>query len=167
MSSTQAIRAGRAFVELFADDSKLVRGLRRAEMKVRAFGNAVAGIGRRIMMLGTAALALEVFGRSGTGLLPMFAQGAAGIERLQAEARRLGLMMSGEDARAAEQFNDTLDALWKTVKMGASGATATGGAPRSANRRFLVFRAGKRLIRPPRGLGSIRGAARRRPAAEG
>ena len=30
VSSTQGIRAGRAFVELFADDSKLVRGLRRA-----------------------------------------------------------------------------------------------------------------------------------------
>jgi hypothetical protein len=32
-----AIRAGRAFVELFADDSKLVRGLRRASAKPKAF----------------------------------------------------------------------------------------------------------------------------------
>ena len=35
--STGAIRAGRAFVELFADDSKLVRGLRRASAKLKAF----------------------------------------------------------------------------------------------------------------------------------
>ena len=38
MASTQGIRAGRAFVELFADDSKLVRGLRRAEKRLKAFG---------------------------------------------------------------------------------------------------------------------------------
>ena len=30
MPSAGGIRAGRAFVELFADDSKLLRGLRRA-----------------------------------------------------------------------------------------------------------------------------------------
>ncbi len=38
MSSSHNIRAGRAFVELFADDSKLVRGLRPAERRVKAFG---------------------------------------------------------------------------------------------------------------------------------
>ncbi len=37
-----AIRAGRAFVELFADDSKLVRGLRAAERKIKAFGASAA-----------------------------------------------------------------------------------------------------------------------------
>ncbi len=30
MSNSNSIRAGRAFVELFAADSKLVRGLKRA-----------------------------------------------------------------------------------------------------------------------------------------
>ena len=30
MAAAQGIRAGRAFVELFADDSKLVRGLKAA-----------------------------------------------------------------------------------------------------------------------------------------
>ena len=32
-----SIRAGRAFVELFADDRKLLRGLRRAEKRLKAF----------------------------------------------------------------------------------------------------------------------------------
>src|SRR5690606_36333090 len=65
-----------------------------------------------------AALAMGIFGRSGTQLLPLFASGARGIEMLQAEARRLGLTMSGEDAKAAEEFSDALDRLWQVVNMG-------------------------------------------------
>jgi hypothetical protein len=65
-----------------------------------------------------AAIAMSLFGRTGTNLLPMFAAGAKGIEELQEEARRLGLTMSGEDAKAAEDFTDALDSLWKVVKMG-------------------------------------------------
>jgi len=229
MASTQGIRAGRAFVELFADDSKLVRGLRRAERKLRAFGDSVRNLGLKMAALGSAmfaplaasaklfsgygdqvakmakrtglsvealselrfvasqtgtslealetgfrrmqrsiydagrglstqtdaladlgleyadlaglspeeqfkkladaisqvedptrkaALAQALFGRAGTQLLPMFASGAKGIAILQAEARRLGLTMAGEDAKAAEDFTDALDRLWKVIKMG-------------------------------------------------
>jgi len=229
VASTQGIRAGRAFIELFADDSKLVRGLRRAERKLRAFGDSVRNLGLKMAALGSAmlaplaasaklfsgygdqvakmakrtglsvetlselrfvasqtgtefetlenafrkmqrsiydagrglstqvdalndlgltfqdldglspedqfklladriaqvedptkkaALAMSLFGRTGTNLLPMFASGAKGIEILQAEARRLGLTMSSEDAKAAEDFTDALDRLWKVIKMG-------------------------------------------------
>jgi hypothetical protein len=229
MAGTQGIRAGRAFVELFADDSKLVRGLRRAEKKLRAFGDSIRNFGLKLTALGSAmlaplvasaklfsgygdqvakmakrtglsvetlselrfvatqtgtefeslemafrkmqrsiydagrglstqvdalsdlgltfadldglspedqfklladrismiedptrkaAIAMTLFGRTGTNLLPMFASGARGIEILQAEARRLGLTMSSEDAAAAEAFTDALDRLWKVVKMG-------------------------------------------------
>jgi len=45
-----------------------------------------------------AALAMELFGRSGTALLPMMSGGARGIEELQQSARSLGLTMSTEDA---------------------------------------------------------------------
>ena len=57
MAGTQGIRAGRAFVELFADDSKLVRGLRRAEKKLRAFGDSVRNFGLKLTALGSAMLA--------------------------------------------------------------------------------------------------------------
>ena len=63
-----------------------------------------------------AALAMEVFGKSGTKLLPLFANGARGIEELQQQARDLGLTMSTDDAQAAEAFGDTLDVLWKVLK---------------------------------------------------
>jgi len=45
MVTARGIRAGRAFVELFADDSKLVRGLRR----VRNLGLKVAGLGTAVL----------------------------------------------------------------------------------------------------------------------
>ncbi|HET6494182.1 MAG TPA: phage tail tape measure protein, partial [Thermoleophilia bacterium] len=65
-----------------------------------------------------AAIAMTLFGRSGTQLLPMMAAGAKGIEDLREKARRLGLTMSEEDAAAAEVFTDAMDSMWKSVKMG-------------------------------------------------
>jgi hypothetical protein len=66
-----------------------------------------------------AALAMDLFGKSGTKLLPLMNDGATGIEALQEKARRLGLTISTEDAAAAEEFGDTLDVLWKVIKRGA------------------------------------------------
>lgn len=63
-----------------------------------------------------AAFAMEIFGKSGTKLLPLFANGAAGIEELQEQARSLGLTMATEDAQAAEAFGDTLDIVWKVLR---------------------------------------------------
>lgn len=57
MPAAQGIRAGRAFVELFADDKRLVRGLRRAQAKLQAFGAAVRGMGLRVAAAGAAMLA--------------------------------------------------------------------------------------------------------------
>jgi len=229
MPQAGAIRAGRAFVELFADDSKLVRGLKRASAKLKAFGESVRNMGLKLVGLGSAvvaplaasskvfastgdalakmsartgfsvetlselgfaaelsgtdmetlelgirkmqrtlvdaaqgsksaqdalallgltvadlarlspeqqfkliadrlariedpttraAAAMELFGRSGTQLLPMLAGGAAGIEQIQEQARRLGLTISTEDAKAAERFTDTLSIMWKVLKQG-------------------------------------------------
>ncbi|MCC7408879.1 MAG: hypothetical protein IT442_12460 [Phycisphaeraceae bacterium] len=63
-----------------------------------------------------AALAMEVFGKTGTKLLPLMQDGAAGIEALQHQARELGLTISTQDAKAAERFADTLEVLWKVLK---------------------------------------------------
>jgi len=66
-----------------------------------------------------AALAMMIFGRAGTQLLPMLADGAAGIEALQKEARALGLTISTEAAADAAKLGDTLNELWRIVKVGA------------------------------------------------
>lgn len=236
MASSQGIRAGKAFVELFADDSRLVRGLKRAEKRLKAFGSAVRSIGTKLFALGSAvitpllastkafssmgdqlakmsartglsvetlselgyaveqsgtdlatlemsirrmqkflvdaargartaqlallrlrvpladleslsperqfelladrlsriqdpavraATAMEVFGKTGTSLLPLVRDGAKGIAALRQQARDLGLVISTEDAQAAEEFSDRLSDLWRVIK---SGMFAVGAA---------------------------------------
>jgi len=236
MASSQGIRAGKAFVELFADDTKLVRGLRAAEKRLKAFGAGVQSIGTKMFGLGAAAVApllattnvfadmgdqlakmsartgisvealsqlgyaaqqsgtdmetleggvrkmqkflvdaaqgsksaestlsklglrlsdlgrlspdkqfelladriskikdpairaataMEIFGKTGTSLLPLMQDGAKGIEALKQQAHDLGLTISTEDAKAAEVFGDTLSDLWKVIK---SGVFAIGAA---------------------------------------
>ena len=63
-----------------------------------------------------AALAQEIFGRSGTQLLPLVADGAKGIEALQEQARALGLTISSETAADAELLADTLNILKRSLK---------------------------------------------------
>lgn len=57
------------------------------------------------------ALAVKIFGREGLSLIPFLNQGAAGIENLKEELRRLGGVMTGEMAKKAEQFNDNMKSL--------------------------------------------------------
>ena len=229
MATAGAIRAGQAYVELSTRDSKLVKGLRSAEQRLRAFAASVSSLGTRLVGLGAmaagplvaasrmfedlgdnlakasartgvaveelselafaadlsgadlatlelglrkmsqtivdaaagsqstndafgrlgltvadlaqltpdqqfklladrlsqiynptlrAAMALDIFGRSGTRLLPLMADGAEGIERLEWQARELGLTWSTADAKAAEAFRDTLTVLWKVIQRG-------------------------------------------------
>jgi hypothetical protein len=58
-----------------------------------------------------AALAQELFGRSGTVLIPLLNSGAAGIRELTAQAERFGLVVSQETASASEEFNDSLTVM--------------------------------------------------------
>lgn len=47
MPSARGIRAGAAYVELHAKDSRLPQDLKRAPMRLKAFVARVAGIGKR------------------------------------------------------------------------------------------------------------------------
>ena len=58
-----------------------------------------------------AALAQELFGRSGTAMIPLLNSGAAGISELTAQAERFGLVVSQETATASEEFNDSLTVM--------------------------------------------------------
>jgi len=58
-----------------------------------------------------AAVAQELFGKSGAKLIPFLNQGRAGIEALKKEADALGLTITDKTARAASEFNDNLDQL--------------------------------------------------------
>lgn len=58
-----------------------------------------------------AALAQELFGKSGIKLIPLLNRGRDGIQELREEAAALGVTVKGETAAAAGAFNDTLDRL--------------------------------------------------------
>ncbi len=55
--------------------------------------------------------AMDIFGRSGTELLTLFAEGADGIEAMRQEADKFGLTISKDAADASAQFNDQLTRL--------------------------------------------------------
>lgn len=57
------------------------------------------------------ALAVDLFGRSGTQLIPFLNQGKAGLEALGKEAERLGIVMDAKAIKQAAQFNDAMDKL--------------------------------------------------------
>jgi hypothetical protein len=60
---------------------------------------------------GKTAVAMDLFGRSGAQLIPLLNQGSAGLREMGDEARRFGIVISSDAAKAAEVFNDNLTRL--------------------------------------------------------
>jgi hypothetical protein len=58
-----------------------------------------------------AAAAVDLFGRTGVELLPLF---ASNLEEVEARAARLGIVLSGDQTAAVEQMNDALSLVSKT-----------------------------------------------------
>ncbi len=67
---------------------------------------------------GKAALAQDIFGKSGADLIPLLNKGRDGIKELRTEAEKLGAVYGNDLAKAAGDFNDNLTKL----KLSAEGA---------------------------------------------
>ena len=126
MAGASGIRAGRAFVELFADDRALVRGLRTAQQKLAAFGVAVRGLGTQMLALGAGivaplALAAKAFADTGSQLSDMAARTGVSVEAL------------GELGYAAQQSGASLEDVEKAVRtMQRTITAATNGSDQAA-----------------------------------
>jgi len=57
------------------------------------------------------ALAMAVFGKSGSDLIPMLNEGAAGLQAMADEAERFGVAISSDTAAAADAFGDNVDRM--------------------------------------------------------
>lgn len=84
-----AIKAGKAFVEIFADDSGLKGSLGKAVRDVKAFGFSVAKVGGAVTGLGTAIaapflVAAKRFADAGSSLNDMSARTGVSVEELSA-----------------------------------------------------------------------------------
>ena len=109
MASTGNIKAGAAFVEVTADDSKLARGLRRAQARVRAFAAGMARIGGALVAAGGAMLAPMVIATRS------FARFGDQVDKM---SKRTGIAAPAlsEIAFAAEQSGASLDDVEKAVR---------------------------------------------------
>jgi len=98
MASASNIKAGGAYVELFLKDGKLVKGLRNAQKKLKAFSASVSTVGRAMSAAATAAsapflLSARVFGSFSDQMAIVKAvTGATGrdFKRLNDRAKQLG-----------------------------------------------------------------------------
>lgn len=61
------------------------------------------------------AISMQFFGKAGASMVPLLNDGAAGLQRMTDEANRAGVVIGGKTAAAADQFNDNLDRLGKTM----------------------------------------------------
>jgi hypothetical protein len=107
--NTRGIRAGRAFVELGVSD-KLTAGLRRAQQRLKAFGEGVRAAGLRLTALGAGVLAplaasVKVFSNTGDALDKMAIRTGISVEALS----ELGF--------AAEQSGADLETLETGVRI--------------------------------------------------
>ncbi len=109
MSSAQGIRAGKAYVELFADKSAFIRTLRSAEKDLKAFGGNVLKIGSGIAGVGAAIIA---------GLAPAVLLFASAGDQLDKMSKRTGASveaLSGLDY-AAQRSGASLEDVEKSMK---------------------------------------------------
>lgn len=72
--------------------------------------------------------AISLFGRSGAGLLPMFAEGAAGLAKMREESDRLGLGLSNLQGKNVEAMNDAFTRAGAAIS-GVVTATVANLAP--------------------------------------
>jgi hypothetical protein len=63
-----------------------------------------------------AAAAVDLFGRTGTQMLPVFSEGAAGVERFMSRARELGVVMSSQMAKDAGDLHHQMEEVWMVMK---------------------------------------------------
>ena len=63
-----------------------------------------------------ASVAMDLLGKSGADLVPMMADGAKGIADLMAEADKLGMTITGPQAKAAAAFDDSWQRLLATLR---------------------------------------------------
>jgi len=105
MASRGEIEAGRAYVRLSTKDSAFTAGLKRAEAKLKAFGDKVGAIGERMTLVGGAILgaltaAAKGFASMGDELDKMSSRVGASVEFLSALSH--AAQIGGTDIKAME-----------------------------------------------------------------
>lgn len=102
--------------------------IRDAEGNVRNFGDLIPEIADAISKLPSeaerAAAATKIFGKSAQSLMPLLNEGKSGINELRDAAHRLGVVLSEEQIRKADEVAKKLDSLKKVLEAKVAGVVA-------------------------------------------
>lgn len=110
----QGSEAANAFNSLGIDVKDLSGKLRP---QAEVFKESLAALSQVENQSERNALAFKIFGKGAAELFPILDAGTGEIQKLAAEADKLGIVMSDKQVSAAEQLGDTID----KVKLAASG----------------------------------------------
>ena len=114
-----AVNIGKATPGDALDKSLRQINLSVAELRALAPEQQFAQIGEAISQLPTAAdraaAAVEIFGKQGAALAPLFREGAASIDELRARAERLGIIVSETQINNVADMNDAFDLVGATI----------------------------------------------------
>ena len=115
-----AINIGKATPGDALDKSLRSIGLTLADIRQLAPEQQFSAIGQAISLLPTAAeraaAAVEIFGKQGAALAPLFREGAASIEELRARAERLGIIVNETQIENVAKMNDGFDLVRATIE---------------------------------------------------
>lgn len=114
-----AVNIGKATPGDALDKSLRAINLSLQELRGLSPEDQFSAIGQAISQLPTAAdraaAAVEIFGKQGAGLAPLFRAGAASLEELQAKAERLGVIVSEAQVNNVADMNDAFDLVRATI----------------------------------------------------
>lgn len=115
-----AVNIGKATPGGELDKSLRQINLSVAELRALAPERQFSVIGEAISQLPTAAdraaASVAIFGKQGAALAPLFREGAASIEELQARAERLGIIISETQVNNVADMNDAFDTVRATIE---------------------------------------------------
>jgi len=141
MPSSSGIRAGQAFIELYANDARLVKGLNAAAAKLKVFGAAVQDIGTKMSLAGAAIVtpllaSAKSFSDVGDALDKMSARTGISVEALS------------EIGFAADQSGTSLDDVETAVrKMQKTIAASAGGSKQATEALSELGLSAEQLLR--------------------
>lgn len=139
-----AVTIGKATPGDALDKSLRAINLSVGELRALAPEQQFSAIGNAISTLPTvadrAAAAVEIFGKQGAALAPLFREGATSIEELQAQAERLGVIVDETQVNNVTSMNDAFDLVAATVQ-GITGQVLGNLAPAvtDVTNQFLKF----------------------------
>ena len=122
MPSAAEIRAGAAYVELYAESNRLVRGLKMGEKLLKDWGRRVSSMGKKTMAAGAATV---------TPILAAAKAFAAAGDQLDAMSKRTGIAV------------ETLSALSHAAQINKTDLETVGAAIQKMNRRVGRMTAGQ------------------------